>query len=59
MGVPDTEARGLLDLDHLTKMDRLERVLGSFGVGLVVPTREPAASAPGDLANAARRTTLD
>ena len=59
LGVPDTEARRLLDLDHPTKMDRLERVLASFGVELVVTTREPAASAPGDLADAARRTTLD
>jgi len=59
LAVPDTQARRLLDLDHPTEMDRLERVLGSFGVELVVTTREPAASAPGDLADAARRTTLD
>ena len=45
-------------LDHPTKMDSLERGLGSFGVEPVVPTREPAASAPGDLADAARRTSL-
>jgi len=46
-------------LDHPTKMDRLERVLASFGVELVLTTRKPpAASAPGDLADAARRTSL-
>ena len=43
LGIPDTEARRLLDLDHPTKMDRLERVLASFGVELVVTTRKPAA----------------
>ena len=36
-------ARRLLDLDHPTEMDRLERVLASFGVELVVTTRKPAA----------------
>jgi antitoxin HicB len=41
--IPDTEARRLLDLDHPTKMDRLERGLASFGVELVVTTRKPAA----------------
>jgi len=40
LGIPDTEARRLLDLDHPTKMDRLERVLRSFGVELVVTTQK-------------------
>ncbi len=43
LAIPDTEARRLLDLDHPTKMDRLERVLRSFGVELVVTTRRRAA----------------
>jgi antitoxin HicB len=40
LGIPDTEARRLLDLDHPTKMDRLERVLASFDVELVVTTQK-------------------
>ncbi|MEO1089009.1 MAG: type II toxin-antitoxin system HicB family antitoxin [Pseudomonadota bacterium] len=36
LGITDTEAHRLLDLDHPTKMDRLKRVLRSFDVELVV-----------------------
>ena len=58
LGIPDTEARRLLDLDHPAEMDHLERGLASFGVELVVTTRKPTGSTPGDLADAARRITL-
>ncbi|TVQ36400.1 MAG: type II toxin-antitoxin system HicB family antitoxin [Geminicoccaceae bacterium] len=43
LAIPETEARRLLDLDHPTKMDRLERILRAFGLDLVVTTRRRAA----------------